>query len=109
MAQFDGTSSRTHPPSQTANRRWQFRRFIAQELRKSRVDLSDEGVEFDVEPVQQWKIFDQLKHGEIPYPRSEAELARLESVWMVRGRHREKSEQLVELLIADYGKAINRF
>ena len=111
MDRFDGTMSKSYRPSPYANRTSQFRKMIAQQLYNHGVYLSDEGVVLDEEPVQQGEILDRLKRREIEYPGTPEALFRLKCVWLVKGRHREKPQQLVELLIADFGesKPANRF
>lgn len=103
MDRFDGTMSKVYPPSSRERLVVICKRFIAQELRKNGFEVGDEGVMLVEGPSEDRETYQRLKSGEIEYPTTAANLlARLVGVWAVKGRHREKPDQLVELLVAEY-------
>ena len=78
------------------------KRFVAQALRKNGFELSDEGVMLVGGPSEDRETYQLLKNEAIEYPNVNNTLRNLVGVWAVKGKHRDKPEQLVELLVGEY-------
>jgi hypothetical protein len=99
--QLDGTNSRRPEPSRMDRVIILCKRYIAEEFREHGHNVSEEGVELDGTPQEDFDTFDLLMDETLEH-RADQRLNRLLCVWSVKGKHRDVPNVRVELLIGEY-------